>query len=180
MSEEKAPAKPKKATSTTTKKATSAAKKTASTTPKKATPAKPHKGTENLVPIQERSEDEQREICRKGGIESGRVRREKKLLREKLEFAMSMPMRAGKVASLEDVKSFEDAKGLNLTLEDWMLMQIARKGANGDLTIYQLYRDELGQKLPDRLIVSGEVDVTSASLDDLLKMALDMQKKKTK
>lgn len=178
MSEEKAPAKPKKATSTTAKKATSTAKKTASTTTTKAQ-AKQHKGTENLVLIHERSEEEQRRMRIKGGVESGRVRREKRLLREKLEFAMSMPMRAGKVASLEDVKSFEDAKGLNLTLEDRMLMQIARKGANGDLTIYQLYRDELGQKLPDRLIVSGEVDVTSASLDDLLKMALDMQKKKT-
>ena len=36
-----------------------------------------NKGQENLIPFTERTEEEQREIARQGGIRSGEVRREK-------------------------------------------------------------------------------------------------------
>lgn len=39
----------------------------------------------NLIPFNERTEDEQREISRKGGKASGEARRERKLIREALE-----------------------------------------------------------------------------------------------
>ena len=38
----------------------------------------------NLIPFTERTESEQREITQKGGVQSGKVRREKKAMRELL------------------------------------------------------------------------------------------------
>lgn len=47
-------------------------------------------GQENLIPVTERTKEEAREIARKGGINSGKSRREKKLLKEALIQAMNM------------------------------------------------------------------------------------------
>jgi len=140
------------------------------------TAKKPRKGQENLIPLNQRTKDEQRKIQVKGGKASAKVRQDRKLLREKLAIAMTMPLRDGEVVPIENVKSFEEAKEANLTLEDRMMMQIARRAANGDPQIYQLYRDEMGQKIPEKVIVSGEIDITTASLDDLIKLAHDMQR----
>ena len=43
---------------------------------------------ENLIPFNERTVNEVREIAARGGIKSGEVRREKKLLKELLEEAL--------------------------------------------------------------------------------------------
>ena len=44
--------------------------------------SKANKGQENLIPQNKRTKAEQREIARKGGVASGKARREKKLLSE--------------------------------------------------------------------------------------------------
>lgn len=50
---------------------------------------------ENLIPIQSRPEDEQREISRKGGQASGEARRQRKTMRERLEYLMTTPNAQG-------------------------------------------------------------------------------------
>ena len=45
---------------------------------------------ENLIPLNERTKDEQREIQRKGGIASGKARREKADLKKKVNEILSM------------------------------------------------------------------------------------------
>ena len=47
------------------------------------------KGQENLIPMNERSEDEVRELGRKGGIASGETRREKATMKKTLEMLLS-------------------------------------------------------------------------------------------
>lgn len=44
-----------------------------------------HKGQENLIPFNERTEEEQREIARQGGIASGKARQEKATFKKTLE-----------------------------------------------------------------------------------------------
>ena len=44
-----------------------------------------HKGQENLIPLNERTKEEQREIARQGGIASGEARREKATFKKTLE-----------------------------------------------------------------------------------------------
>ena len=46
------------------------------------------KGHENLIPIPQRTKDEQRKIREKGGVESGKARRRKRDMREWLELAL--------------------------------------------------------------------------------------------
>lgn len=46
----------------------------------------------NLIPYSQRSKEEARENGRKGGIESGKVRRRKKTLRENMEMILSLPV----------------------------------------------------------------------------------------
>ena len=48
-----------------------------------------HKGQENLIPFNERTEEEQREIARKAGIASGEARREIGQMRRTLEKMLS-------------------------------------------------------------------------------------------
>ena len=45
---------------------------------------------ENLIPVTKRSEKEAREMSRKGGINSGKARRQKKTFKELFEIALSL------------------------------------------------------------------------------------------
>ena len=47
---------------------------------------------QNLIPFNERTETEQREIQRKGGIASGVTRRRKRTLKQAAELIMSLPV----------------------------------------------------------------------------------------
>lgn len=49
-------------------------------------------GKDNLIPMNERTEDEQREIARKGGIESGKARRRKRTMKEAAQIILKAPV----------------------------------------------------------------------------------------
>ena len=65
----------------------------------------------NLIPFDERTESEQREIAQKGGIASGAARRRKKSLREAADLYLSLPLRDKRKlnAMLRDGVDPEDA-----------------------------------------------------------------------
>lgn len=86
--------------------------------------------TENLKPFNERTEDEQRELAKKGGKASGKARRRKKELKELLELALSQP---------SEIVEGED----NYTAITAALIQ---KAIQGDTKAYEVIRDTLGQK----------------------------------
>ena len=46
---------------------------------------------ENLIPFDERTESEQREIAQKGGIASGAARRRKRSMKEAADYFLSLP-----------------------------------------------------------------------------------------
>ncbi len=54
------------------------------------------KGQENLIPMNERSESEVRELGRKGGIASGETRREKATMRKTLEMLLEQTNNEGR------------------------------------------------------------------------------------
>ena len=45
----------------------------------------------NLIPFNERTESEQREIAQKGGIASGAARRRKRSMRQAADYYLSLP-----------------------------------------------------------------------------------------
>lgn len=55
-----------------------------------------NKGQENLIPMNERSEDEVRKLGQKGGIRSGEVRREKATMKATLEMLLNETYKNGK------------------------------------------------------------------------------------
>lgn len=82
---------------------------------------------ENLIPMNKRTKKEQREIAVKGGEKSVRVRREKKLLRETLEEALSIKTKTGN-------------KYIDITTA------LIKQAENGNVRAYEVIRDTLGQK----------------------------------
>lgn len=86
--------------------------------------------TENLIPFNERTEEERRELARKAGIASGEARREKKMLKELLELALSQP---------SEIVDGED----NYTA---ITAALVNKAIQGDTKAYEVIRDTLGQK----------------------------------
>ena len=53
-------------------------------------------GQDNLIPLNERTKEEQREIARQGGIASGKARREKSIMKDILEKMLNETDKDGK------------------------------------------------------------------------------------
>lgn len=95
----------------------------------------------NLRPFNELTEEEQRELARKGGIASGEARRRKKTLKEEL------------IALLETNNNNEKIS-----------IAILNKALNGDIQAFTTIRDTIGEKPVDKV----EADVGVKRLEDLL------------
>ena len=85
---------------------------------------------ENLKPLNTRTKEEQRKIARKGGIASGKKRREKKQLKEVLEILLSMPSDDG------------------ITEDNWeaVCLSMLNEAKSGNARAFELIRDTIGQK----------------------------------
>lgn len=105
-----------------------------------------HNGTENLIPITERSKEEARAISAKGGVNSGKARRKKKQLKQLLELALSQPMK-GK----PDVDNYT---GITTAL--------IQKALVGDTKAFEVIRDTIGQKPVEKIEadLSSKINIT--------------------
>ena len=122
-------------------------------------------GQKNLKPFDQRTEDEQREIRKKGGIESGKARRRKKALRTALKEAVALSLkelhpdlRAGIMAAA----GIEDEA---LTISDAILGSIVRSACAGDPKMMKILLDTIGESADVRLR-EREVKLKEKSLDD--------------
>lgn len=84
-------------------------------------------GSDNLIPMNERSESEARELGRKGGIRSGEARREKKLFKEAIE------------------------KKLGQSL-DSMIDAMIMAAQSGNVQAITFLRDTIGEKPTDKIV----------------------------
>ena len=127
---------------------------------------------ENLIPQSKRTKNEQREIARQGGIASGKARREKKLMRETLDMLLSMPLKNGKLADVDDIRSFAAIKGKNISVQEAIMIAQVQKAMKGDTKAAEYVRDTIGQKPVDNVVMGGEVNNPFAGLstDDLKKL----------
>lgn len=88
-----------------------------------------HKNNEeNLIPTNRRSKEEARELGRKGGIASGKARREQRAMRELLEIALSAKCVKGDASNKEEAAA-----------------QLAKKMAEGDLKAIEVGLKVLGE-----------------------------------
>ena len=114
---------------------------------------------QNLKPNSERTPSEVRENARKGGIKSGETRRRKKEMRERLEILLSMPIKDGKGATIDKIKSFGELKGKNITVEDAVLIAFTQKALKGDIQASTFLRDTIGEKPTDKQQIQN-IDTT--------------------
>ena len=125
--------------------------------------------TENLIPQSERTKEEQREIARKGGIKSGEVRRRKRAMRETLELILSMALsnqEAMELTDIEDIQSFADANGKNITVQDAMILKQVQLALAGSSRSFEIVRDTVGEKPKERIETNKEA---LDKLDEVLK-----------
>ena len=103
------------------------------------------KGHENLVPTNKRSKEEARELGRKGGIASGKARRERKTLKDEL------------IMLLED-----DDNNLKISVA------LLKRALDGDISAFTTIRDTIGEKPTDKIEadVNSEVNITIELSDD--------------
>lgn len=97
---------------------------------------------QNLIPIEQRTSSELREMTRKGGIKSGEVRRARKTMKETLLMMLSE-------GNTQD----------NITLA------LLDKALKGDTKAYEVIRDTIGEKPVDKLDVGNKDNVPFQSVD---------------
>lgn len=95
----------------------------------------------NLIPFSERSQEEARELGRKGGIASGKARKERKTLKEELLLLLSEGDTQKKVS-----------------------LAVLQKALDGDIQAFNTIRDTIGEKPVDKVeqevISSIKVELT--------------------
>ncbi len=101
---------------------------------------------QNLIPKDSnQNREEAKKNGRKGGIASGKARREKKLFRETLETILSMSLNQGKDVSVDDIKNFASIKGKNISVQDAILIAQIQKAMKGDTRAAEYVRDTIGE-----------------------------------
>ena len=112
----------------------------------------------NLKPV--RSKSEARSRGKKGGIASGKARREKKQFKETLETLLSMCMEDGKEMAVEDITSFKGIKGKNISVQEAILIAQIQKAMKGDTRAAEYVRDTIGQKPSDKVKLETDIEMT--------------------
>lgn len=112
---------------------------------------------ENLIPFNELTEKEQRALAKKGGIASGKARKEKKLLKDELAILMETINKDGK------------------TYQELISTALVKEALKGNTKAYEIIRDTLGQKPREEISVSGELNnpYSELSVEELRKLAGD-------
>lgn len=111
--------------------------------------------------------EERAENGRKGGIASGIAKRKKKAMRETLEILLSMPLNTKKCYEVEDIQSFAQLKGKNVSVETAILIKQIQRALTGDLPSAEFIRDTSGQKPTNDLNVSGALPVVISGEESL-------------
>ena len=114
-------------------------------------------GEENLIPFNERTEEEQKRIARMGGKASGEARRRKKTMKENLELLLTMSVGKGEKADIEKGENIKDYAKENVTVEQAMLIAQIQKALKGDAQAFEMIRDLIGEKPVDKKEVSASV-----------------------
>ena len=117
---------------------------------------------ENLIPMSERSKTEARELGRKGGIESGKVRKQKADLRKRLRELVDMPLRAG---DIDEIKTLADAKNANLSISDALLAKLVVMALGGNIKAMNTLMGMLGNDPTEA--TEAPQSVTSGFIDAL-------------
>lgn len=124
-------------------------------------------GIDNLIPMTELTEDEQRAMARKGGIASGKARREK---RDRKRIASELLDLTVSGAGIDKIKKFFNLKGKELTAYDTMFLSCMMKAMQkGDANALEKLLKIAGEQFTELLDVSVGKSEKLADIMDQLK-----------
>lgn len=126
--------------------------------------------TENLKPPTSTSEARKR--GKKGGIKSGKVRKEKKAMKETAEMILGLTLKDGTVTDLEDIQSMAAANGKNITVQDAIILKQAQKALKGDIRAAEFIRDTSGnrptnEQRMDVAVDNGFIEALNAAVEEV-------------
>ena len=107
--------------------------------------------------------EQRAENGRKGALKAIETKRKRKAMKETLEVLLDMPMKKGNVYTAEEIKSFADLKGKNITIDQAMMICLVQKALKGDLSAIAMVRDTIGEKPAEKV----EATVTKNPFDEL-------------
>lgn len=119
---------------------------------------------QNLIPNSQRTPEELREMTRKGGIASGKARREKADFKRKCQIWM------------DETVVGRDENEKPLTGSELMIAVAARGISEGNTAFWQLMRDTAGYKPVDKVVVA---EVEQETIDEVEKMVLGADQENT-
>ena len=119
---------------------------------------------DNLIPMSERTKDEQRKIATMGGIASGESRRLKKTMKEQAELLLSL--------SNNNPEVLDQMKGLGIDKEDRtnqmaIIIAMYLKAAQGDVQAFNTLQATIGEKPTENVNIGGAIPVVIAGYDEL-------------
>ena len=125
----------------------------------------------NLIPNSERTPEELKAITTKGGINSGKARRQKRTMKDTMSILMSMAVKEGDIPDIEEIKSVAELNKLNMDIETAICIKQAMKAVkNGDTKAAEFCRDTSGNKPVERVQVA---EVSQEVIDEVEKAVLD-------
>lgn len=113
-------------------------------------------GIKNLIPGNKRSHSEAQKNGRKGGVASGKARREKKTLRQCLELLLE--------------QQITSKDGTKVTGAEAISIAQFKKALKGDTKAFEVCRDTSGQKPIEKIMVS---EVSQETIDEVEAMIND-------
>lgn len=111
----------------------------------------PRNGTKNLKPNtrENRTKEEQKQIAIKGGIASGKARREKKTLRQCLEILLE--------------RTLKDKKGIEMSGAEAVSLKVFEKALKGDIRAFEILRDTAGQKPVEKVQMKTDINIAESA-----------------
>lgn len=113
------------------------------------------KGIDNLIPMNERTEEERRDIGRKAGKASGEARRKKKKLRQLIEAFGELPAPEKVRRVMTELGVSENEMRTNNMA---IVVGLFQKAIKGDVFAFNAIRDIRGEKPVDETKLTGSMD----------------------
>lgn len=123
----------------------------------------------NLDNLRTPTTEEARKIGAKGGIASGKARREKKAMKDTLAELLTMPLENGALDNLEEIQSIAEMNGKSISVQEAIMLAQIRKAVEGDTKAAEYIRDTSGQKPSDKMNIEHEGIIRSEKLDDIIR-----------
>ena len=105
----------------------------------------------DLMPLNKRTKDEQKKITQKGGIASGKARRQKKALRVALKEAVAMQLKDLPPDLQRGIMKAAKLKDRELSVSDAILGSIVRAACGGNSQMMKLLLDTIGESADTRM-----------------------------